>query len=107
MKITNTQKGPRGLNAVSGQVLVDPGQTVDVELSAAELKIAKGTNWFTIEEVEPPAEKPADTALGPAELLAKADELHFQTFKAEARKILGDETPDTKEAIVTALQAKV
>jgi hypothetical protein len=106
MKITSTQTGPRGLNAIGGQVLVDPGQTVDVELSAAELKVAQATGWFSIEEIEPPA-KPEDTALSPADLLAKVDELHFQTFKAEARKILGDETPDTKEAIVTALQAKV
>lgn len=107
MKITNTQKGPRGLNAVDGPVLVDPGQTVDVELSAAELKVAKATGWFTIEEVEPPAPKSEDMALSPAYLLAKVDELHFQTFKAEARKILGDETPETKDAIVAALQAKV
>jgi len=111
MKITNTQKGPRGLNAVGGPVLIEPGQTVEVELSTAEKKVAKETGWFTFEG-EPdygPGDnnKPVDTAMSPAGLLAKADELHFQTFKAEARKILGDETPDTKEAIVTALQAKV
>jgi len=47
MKITNTQHGPRGLNALGGPVLVEPGQTVDVDLSAAEKKVAKETGWFT------------------------------------------------------------
>jgi hypothetical protein len=47
MKITNTSKGPRGLNTKAGQVLLNPGQTVDdVELSDAEAKIAKATGWF-------------------------------------------------------------
>lgn len=49
MKITNTQSGPRGLNTTEGQVLVDPGQTVDVELSTAEKKVAKETRWFAFE----------------------------------------------------------
>jgi len=104
MKITNTQPGPRGLNAVGGAVLVEPGQTVDVELSPAEAIVARGTGWFAIAD-EP--EAPALIGLTPAELLAKVGDLHFQTFKVEARKILGDETPETKDEIVAALQAKV
>ena len=46
MKITNVEKGPRGLNTTSGPVLVEPGQTVDVELSKEELAVAKKTGWF-------------------------------------------------------------
>lgn len=46
MKITNTQAGPRGLNTKEGPVLVEPGQTVDVEVDAAELAVAKNTGWF-------------------------------------------------------------
>lgn len=46
MKVTNTQNGPRGLNTKSGPVLVEPGQTVDVELTDAEAKVAKDTGWF-------------------------------------------------------------
>lgn len=46
MKITNIEKGPRGLNTKDGAILVDPGQTVDVEMSEAEAKIAKATGWF-------------------------------------------------------------
>lgn len=46
MKVTNTQAGPRGLNTKDGPVLVEPGQTVDVEIEAAELAVAKKTEWF-------------------------------------------------------------
>lgn len=41
------QAGPRGINTSSGPVLLDPGQTVDVDVSAAELKVAKATGWFS------------------------------------------------------------
>lgn len=50
MKVTNTQKGPRGLNTKDGLVLVEPGETVDVELEAAERKVAEGTGWFELGE---------------------------------------------------------
>lgn len=56
MRITNTQVGPRGLNAISGPVMLDPGQTVDVEMSEAEAKIAKATGWFEFGKAK--AEKP-------------------------------------------------
>lgn len=49
MKITNISQGPRGVNTTSGAVLIEPGQEVDVELNAAEAKIAKATGWFDIE----------------------------------------------------------
>ncbi|MER8925792.1 hypothetical protein [Mesorhizobium sp. M0859] len=47
MKVTNNQAGPRGINTTSGPVLLDPGQTADVEVSSAELKVAKATGWFS------------------------------------------------------------
>jgi hypothetical protein len=46
MKITNISQGPRGVNTPSGPVLIEPGQEVDVELSAAEAKVSKATGWF-------------------------------------------------------------
>ena len=52
MKVTNTQKGPRGLNTVGGPVLIEPGQTFEVEMTAAEHKIAAGTGWFDMPEPE-------------------------------------------------------
>lgn len=46
MKVTNISKGPRGLNTKIGPVLVEPGQTVDVEMEDAEIKVSKATEWF-------------------------------------------------------------
>ncbi|GEL44241.1 hypothetical protein MEX01_48320 [Methylorubrum extorquens] len=46
MQVTNTQQGPRGLNTEAGPVLVEPGQTVDVKLSAAERTSAQKSGWF-------------------------------------------------------------
>ena len=41
------------------------------------------------------------------EVLALADDgTHFKTFEAEAKKILGDATPATKDEIVAALKGK-
>ncbi len=60
MRITNTQVGPRGLNAISGPVMLDPGQSIDVEMSEAETAIAEATGWFEFSEAE--AEKPVEPA---------------------------------------------
>ncbi|MBY5682650.1 hypothetical protein HFO32_10825 [Rhizobium leguminosarum] len=49
MKFTNTQQGPRGLNAISGPVLVDPGQTVEAEVYAREQQHIEAAGWFTVE----------------------------------------------------------
>ncbi|RVL60370.1 MULTISPECIES: hypothetical protein [Sinorhizobium] len=49
MKITNTQPGPRGLNTVNGPVLVEPGQTVEVEIFAREKAHIKASKWFEVE----------------------------------------------------------
>ncbi|MBX5190132.1 hypothetical protein HJB86_14575 [Rhizobium sp. NZLR3b] len=49
MKFTNTQKGPRGLNAISGPVLVDPGQTVEAEVYAREQPHIEAAGWFSVE----------------------------------------------------------
>lgn len=46
-KFTNYTNGPKGLNTEAGLVYVNAGETVDVEISDAEAKSAKGTGWFT------------------------------------------------------------
>lgn len=48
MQVFNKSEGPRGVNTTSGPVLIEPGQSVEVELSDAELKVAKATGWFKI-----------------------------------------------------------
>ncbi|TAW01661.1 hypothetical protein ELI24_08920 [Rhizobium ruizarguesonis] len=49
MKFTNTQPGPRGVNAISGPVLVDPGQTVGAEVYAREQQHIEAAAWFKVE----------------------------------------------------------
>ncbi len=46
MQVKNTQQGPRGLNTLAGPVLVEPGQTVEVEISKPELASARKSGWF-------------------------------------------------------------
>lgn len=48
LKIKNTQAGPRGVNGVKGPVLIDPGQTVDVEVFAREKEHIDATGWFEV-----------------------------------------------------------
>ncbi|KSV95385.1 hypothetical protein [Sinorhizobium sp. GL28] len=49
MKVTNTQKGPRGVNAVNGPVLIEPGETVEVEIFDREKAHIEASNWFEID----------------------------------------------------------
>lgn len=74
MKITNIQKGPRGVNTLAGTVLIEPGQTVEAELSAAEHKVAKATGWFDFEGKPRAEPKKAEGEQGgdaPGALIAK------------------------------------
>ncbi|TPM39590.1 hypothetical protein [Mesorhizobium sp. B2-3-4] len=74
MKVTNNQAGPRGLNTLDGAVLVDPGQTVDVDMADAEMKVAKATGWFSFG-----AAKAADEgSLDREDLKKQADELGIE-----------------------------
>lgn len=59
MQITNKCDGPRGVNTTSGPFLIEPGQTVEVELSAAEAKVSKATGWFDMDGEAKPAEPAA------------------------------------------------
>jgi hypothetical protein len=64
MKITNISKGPRGVNTTSGPVLIEPNEEVDVELNAAEARIAKATGWFDMSG-KAQAETSAEPSTGP------------------------------------------
>lgn len=78
MQFTNTAKGPRGLNTASGPVLVEPGQTVDVEISSAELKVAMATGWFDVSGKEPAHDDEGEDGLDREDLKKQADELNIQ-----------------------------
>ncbi len=46
-KFTNHTNGPKGVNAADGSVVfIDPGATVEVDVSDGEAKSAKATGWF-------------------------------------------------------------
>lgn len=103
MRITNTQVGPRGLNAISGPVMLDPGQSVDVEMSEAEAKIAEATGWFEFggSEVAEPAGLTAKHVGGGRFFIMDGDERVGEAMKkddADAFNALSDED---KAAFVT------
>lgn len=58
--VTNTAKGPRGLNTVNGYRELAPGETASVELTEAEAKSAKGVGYFAFGKAA--AEKAAESA---------------------------------------------
>ncbi len=117
LSIKNTQPGPRGFNSVAGPILLEPGQSVDAKVYAREREPIEATGWFELEgDYEPsPGESAhalegsqgasSDAAQAAADLLARVDDLHFKTFEAEAKKLLGDGTPSTKDEIIAALTA--
>lgn len=54
MKITNTQEGPRGINTVSGPMLVEPRQTIDAKVYEREREHITASGWFETDgEFEP------------------------------------------------------
>lgn len=81
MQITNNQPGPRGVNAIVGPVLIDAGQTVEVEVYAREKAHLEASGWFTIEgdyTADPGAAAAAAPVTGDgakAQLLAKEGEI--------------------------------
>lgn len=99
MKITNIEKGPRGVNAVSGPVLIEPGATVDIDLSDEEIKVAKATGWFDIDRSEPVQEDP-DAAVR-AELGARADAVKLKPDRRWSIERLREEV-EKAEAVAKA-----
>jgi len=79
--------------------------TLDDAIARAAIDAGNAVD-LTPKQIEPAAENSDDAAVRtPAEVLALADTVHFNTFRAEAAKLLGDGTPATKAEIVAALQA--
>ncbi|MCS0459528.1 hypothetical protein [Rhizobium favelukesii] len=70
MKFTNNQAGPRGLNAISGPVLVEPGQTVEAEVYAREQQHIEAAGWF---EVKGSYTDDPEASAGPAVKAAAVD----------------------------------
>jgi hypothetical protein len=84
-KFTNYTQGPKGLNTADGLVVfVEPGKSVDVEITKEEAASAKGTGWFS-----PPKAGEAEAApeLSDAEVIATFSEAEKAAYdKADAAK---------------------
>lgn len=46
--VKNITEGPKGLNSAGGPVLIEAGDTADVDLNDAELAVSQATGWFEI-----------------------------------------------------------
>lgn len=92
MLVKNITNGPKGLNAMAGQVVLEPGETADIEISDDELKASKATKWFAFAkdaEKADKAEAAADDEVAKlreevAALKAANDKLKADADKAEA-----------------------
>lgn len=90
MKITNTQPGARGVNTVTGTVLIDPKQTVDVEVYAREKSHIEASGWFEVQgdytpdpgAVAAPANNPSDET---ESLKARISELEGQVQERDEK----------------------
>ncbi|MDO9417028.1 hypothetical protein [Pararhizobium sp.] len=81
MKITNTQKGPRGVNAIGGAVLVDPEQTVEVDVYAREKEHLDASGWFTIKGEYTP--NPDGSASATADKSVPSDSAEIEALKKQ------------------------
>lgn len=67
------------------------------------LRKAQGNPFF---DAEGEAPAPTDASFTEAAtLLSKMDDIHWKTFQAEARRILGADAPTTKDELIAALKA--
>jgi hypothetical protein len=108
--VKNTSHLDKAFKVYGGHQIVAAGKEDDV-LNATELTEAQ-IDAFARDGVKVTAEaekaiddKPADQPKTAAEVLAMATAqgVHFKTFEAEAKKLLGDKTPSGKDEIVKAL----
>lgn len=94
LTITNVSGGPKVVNAVP-IVTLQPGESRDVEMIDAEVKVAKGTEWFEFKGGADADSKPSLTNKNKAQLLEIAE--------AEAVEIADDAT---NAQITEAIEAK-
>lgn len=95
LKLTNKQPGPRGVNALSGPMLVDPGQTVEVEVYEREKEHITASGWFEVKGSYTANPDGATAPVAAVEDAIKAKDAEI----AELRKQLaakGGDTPSLK-----------
>lgn len=110
-RVKNGSSLDKAFKVYGGHHIVPAGKEDDV-LNAAELSegqieaLARDGVKVTAKTEKAKDEKPADQPKTAAEVLAMATAqgVHFKTFEAEAKKLLGDKTPSGKDEIVKALE---
>ena len=95
MKFTNISAGPRGLNTKAGTVLVEPRQTVDVELDPAEKAIALKSGWFV--DGDAPKDEPGESL----------DSLRAQLAERDATITDLNKAVTDRDQIITDLRAQL
>ncbi|MDT2022820.1 hypothetical protein [Methylocella sp. CPCC 101449] len=60
MRVMNISSGPRGLNGVAGTVLLQPGESQDIEMTEIEERSARRTGNFHFGTGKPPASTEAE-----------------------------------------------
>lgn len=79
---TNITKGPKGVNAKTGLVMIDPGKTsADLDVEEAELTSAENTGWFEI-DAAPKALK--DHTVAELRAIAEADQIDLGDAEKKA-----------------------
>lgn len=89
------------------QVMVPLGETKAVEMTDAEVNNFLSRGDVEIVEASEEAAPAGGNAIdgnAAADLLAQADDMHHMKLIAEARKILGDDCPTTKDGVLEALK---
>lgn len=71
-------------------------------LAAGVIEIVEGEERATAPEGDDGGDQPKTAA----EVLAMVDTVHFQTFKAEAIKVLGEDAPSNKANLIAALEER-
>lgn len=101
-KITNVSAGPRGIHTEDGLVVLAPGESQDLKLSAAEAKSAKDGDWFHVGDL--PKAK-AEAAADPKALEAALKAADAATAAAAAERDAEKARADAAEAKVAELTA--
>ena len=108
--VTNVSNGPRGLNAKGGVVMLEKGESREIEISDAEYDSSADTGWFEFGEKAAKKAKKEQEEEGDeealADLLERAPDMHVATLKSEAKEFLGNKTPSSKDDIIAALEKK-
>lgn len=110
-RVKNGSALDKAFKVYGGHHIVGAGKEDDVleanELTEAQIDaFARDGVKVTLKADDKPKEPPADQPKTAAEVLAMATTqgVHFKTFEAEAKKLLGDKTPSGKDEIVKALE---